>query len=718
MTMTPRPTCPDRTRPHLLALILAFALVVSTLVLAPLSYAAPGDDDSSSPIVTVEGISPEILTDEDSVKITVEIRADDAADLEGARLGTFVHADPFEDLEEVDAFLAEGRNDSWSADEYELSDSDISHATSGGALISIEIPFVDLPLWNTDAWGPYGVTVRLLPKTFSWGGDVPQARTLLLWFPPGSEADARVNVTVPDPAGSLAVQDWPKLFQDGVTIGLSPTDLRLLMSTSPPQGLEVISLPAAHASLSLLAATEQGTLFDLAATSRLIDPPSRDEGNRSTTGNAASSGGNPQSQGGEVAQSGAESSSDREEESREREAHRQFLAALERYAVDVIDDVVVADEAWWGLRTLQSAGGETVLSPPSGTKTLFSSSATPSSPILIDPLTGATVAGEDGQVGMSPNAVSVLDSWGEGVEALSESTRLQLGDLNARQRVRALTATATRESEGDLDLWLNIPASELGEDPATRLNELLGAPWITPVSLRDMLSAPLSSMAREPVLYLDSSARDEVVSQLTPLSNEYLAARDVLASSPSNTESIAWELNSVLAATASDLNQARRQELIDDALATLRSVTQAVQVVPSGPVNVVGRNAPFPVTVKNNGSFTLEIRVGLEVSDPRLSVKEWVTTVLPRDGSVTVHIPVEAVGTGEVTINAVAMTEGGTTLDVSDPIVVRVRADWEGPGIWIVAGLLGVGFIAGVVRTIKKGQRRMSTNGGPSDQGA
>ncbi|WP_099332845.1 DUF6049 family protein [Actinomyces minihominis] len=710
-------------RSRFLAVTMALVVMIGTLVLAPVGYAVPGEDNSSSPIITIEGISPEILTNEDSIKLTIGITADEADDLVGARLGTFVHADPFEDIDEVDAFLAEGRNDSWSADEYELSDSDISQATSGGARISIDIPFADLPLWNTAAWGPYGVTVRLLPRSFSWGGDVPQSRTLLLWYPPGSEGDTRVNVTVPNLGNDEEVEDWSEFIGKGVTIGLSPAELRLFMATSPQRGLEVVSLPSAHASLSLLAATEQGDLFDLAAFSRLVDPTARDEGDgtRSATGSTSDSGTTPQSQGGEVAQSGGESSLDDEDGSREHEAHRQFLATLDKYSVDVIDDVIVADEDWWGLRTLQLAGNETVLSPPSGTKTLFSSSATPSSPVLIDPLTGATVIDGGAQLGVSPGAVAVLDSWGEGVEALSDSTRVGLGDLAARQRVRALTATATSASEGDLDLWVNLSASELGEDPATRLNELLGAPWITPVTLREMLAAPLSTFAREPVTSLDSSLRDEVRSQLTPLSSEYQAARDVLASSPSNTASVAQELNTVLAATAADLDQELRQKLVNEALETLHGVTRAVEVVPSGPVNVVGRNAPFPVTVKNNGSFTLEIRVGLEVSDPRLSVKEWATTVLPRDGSVTVHIPVEAVGTGEVTINAVAMTEGGTTLDVSDPIVVRVRADWEGPGIWIVAGLLGLAFIAGVVRTIKKGQRRMSrmsSSGGPANQGA
>ena len=74
----------------------------------------------------------------------------------------------------------------------------------------------------------------------------------------------------------------------------------------------------------------------------------------------------------------------------------------------------------------------------------------------------------------------------------------------------------------------------------------------------------------------------------------------------------------------------------------------------------------------------------------------------------TVQVPVQAVGTGQVEVTAVAMTEGGTTLDASEPIAVRVRADWEGPGLWIVAGLLSAALVAGVIRTIRKGKRRMS----------
>ena len=148
------------------------------------------------------------------------------------------------------------------------------------------------------------------------------------------------------------------------------------------------------------------------------------------------------------------------------------------------------------------------------------------------------------------------------------------------------------------------------------------------------------------------------------------------------------------------------------AIYSLSGLTDAVEIVPSGPVNVVGRNAPFPVTVKNTGPYSLSAVIELEASSPRLSTKNETVVDLPSKGTASTQIPVEAVGTGQVNVTVVARTLGGTTLDVSTPISVRVRADWEGPGIWVVGGVLGAAFLAGLVRTIVKGRRRMHSDAG------
>ena len=369
---------------------------------------------------------------------------------------------------------------------------------------------------------------------------------------------------------------------------------------------------------------------------------------------------------------------------------------------------MIADDAWWGLQVLRAGAGETVLTDTEGVAENSADSATPSARFLVDARTGATIIDSDQGTADSQETVTVLDSWGAAAEALSSRARSEYGDLSARQRVRALTAISAAQDVGDLSVWINVAAPELGKNPSERIAELLENPWVNPLSLQDMLESPLSTIARQPIGESTSPSAAEVAGILDPLNQELVATEDVLLATVDGERPTPVQLLPVLAATASDLTTQQRQVRVDSALDILSSFTRTIDVIPPGPVNVVGRNAPFPITIRNSGPYALQILVGLEAGDPRLSAKDWVPTVVPSGGSVTVQVPVQAVGTGQVEVTAVAMTEGGTTLDASEPIAVRVRADWEGPGLWIVAGLLSAALVAGVIRTIRKGKRRMS----------
>ena len=691
--MNNSPLANPELRAKVLAVFIATFMVFVSLFAAPTATAS-SQGASASATIRISDLSPEILVDEDELVLTVHVEAASPEQLQGARITTFVHADPFGSMAEVDDFLSKGRNDSWSANELTMEQADIERATSGGTDIRIRIPVDDLPLWNAAAWGPYGVTVRLLTSTSILGSSSAQDRTLLLWYPPGETGEMQANVTVTGVADTLGPDAWSRLANVGTTVTLTHEDLRVLLANDLGQGLEIASIPSGDASLSLLAVTEQAELYRLAASTRTLHEPGVDL--QESDSQDPQSG---QTQSGQEVgtNTGLSAGSPQSPE-----------AALRRSDISLIDDLVIADDAWWGLQVLRAGAGETVLTDTEGVAENSADSATPSARFLVDARTGATIVDSDQGTADSQETVTVLDSWGAAAEALSSRARSEYGDLSARQRVRALTAISAAQDVGDLSVWINVAAPELGKNPSERIAELLENPWVNPLSLQDMLESPLSTIARQPIGESTSPSAAEVAGILDPLNQELVATEDVLLATVDGERPTPVQLLPVLAATASDLTTQQRQVRVGSALDILSSFTRTIDVIPSGPVNVVGRNAPFPITIRNSGPYALQILVGLEAGDPRLSAKDWVPTVVPSGGSVTVQVPVQAVGTGQVEVTAVAMTEGGTTLDASEPIAVRVRADWEGPGLWIVAGLLSAALVAGVIRTIRKGKRRMS----------
>ncbi len=691
--MNNSPLANPELRAKVLAVFIATFMVFVSLFAAPTATAS-SQGASASATIRISDLSPEILVDEDELVLTVHVEAASPEQLQGARITTFVHADPFGSMAEVDDFLSKGRNDSWSANELTMEQADIERATSGGTDIRIRIPVDDLPLWNAAAWGPYGVTVRLLTSTSILGSSSAQDRTLLLWYPPGATGEMQANVTVTGVADTLGPDAWSRLANVGTTVTLTHEDLRVLLANDLGQGLEIASVPSGDASLSLLAVTEQAELYRLAASTRTLHEPGVDL--QESDSQDPQSG---QTQSGQEVgtNTGLSAGSPQSPE-----------AALRRSDISLIDDLVIADDAWWGLQVLRAGAGETVLTDTEGVAESSADSATPSARFLVDARTGATIIDSDQGTADSQETVTVLDSWGAAAEALSSKARSEYGDLSARQRVRALTAISAAQDVGDLSVWINLAAPELGKNPSERIAELLENPWVNPLSLQDMLESPLSTIARQPIGESTSPSAAEVAGILDPLNQELVATEDVLLATVDGERPTPVQLLPVLAATASDLTTQQRQVRVGSALDILSSFTRTIDVIPSGPVNVVGRNAPFPITIRNSGPYALQILVGLEAGDPRLSAKDWVPTVVPSGGSVTVQVPVQAVGTGQVEVTAVAMTEGGTTLDASEPIAVRVRADWEGPGLWIVAGLLSAALVAGVIRTIRKGKRRMS----------
>ncbi len=136
-----------------------------------------------------------------------------------------------------------------------------------------------------------------------------------------------------------------------------------------------------------------------------------------------------------------------------------------------------------------------------------------------------------------------------------------------------------------------------------------------------------------------------------------------------------------------------------------RSLTGAVSVQqPPTPLNVVSSEVGLPVQVTNTFDRTITVEIGLRPYDRRLVADKTVPITLDPGASGTVQIPVHALQSADVRVAVVVLTPDGTVLNDDTEFDVRVRAEWESIGTAVLGGLLALGLVVGLVRTIRRGR--------------
>ncbi len=236
---------------------LLFALLLGLLLLNTTADAA-----APPPALTIQNISPGIVTDQEKVSVRVHVANLDTSATSNIKLGAFVRADPFQTFEGVEQFLENGADDGWSAGEHVLTKNQLKQAgTAKGVNINLRIKLEDTPLWNPDAWGSYGVTVQL-------NGPQPvKDQSIFLWYPPDSTGKVHVNGLTNTGSATL-----------GTTVALPAPEIEqnITETTNWSKHNEILVLPAANSSPGLLAATDQTELYETAIASRELSEPTKD----------------------------------------------------------------------------------------------------------------------------------------------------------------------------------------------------------------------------------------------------------------------------------------------------------------------------------------------------------------------------------------------------------------------------------------------------------
>jgi hypothetical protein len=180
----------------------------------------------------------------------------------------------------------------------------------------------------------------------------------------------------------------------------------------------------------------------------------------------------------------------------------------------------------------------------------------------------------------------------------------------------------------------------------------------------------------------------------------------------------AFEERAVAAASSAwraDLPTWRRQ--LGELSASADQLRNGVQVVQGSAVTVISSQVNLPVTLRNDLKEAATVVVSLRSKSLRVRPGSPKTVEVPAGSQQQLVLPVRALASGDTQLSVVLRTREGQPVGAPATLSVRVRADWEGRGVLVVAVLVGLVLVAGLVRTARRVRRRPPPPG-PSGTGA
>ncbi|TFV98286.1 DUF6049 family protein [Leifsonia flava] len=275
----------------------------------------------------------------------------------------------------------------------------------------------------------------------------------------------------------------------------------------------------------------------------------------------------------------------------------------------------------------------------------------------------------------------------------------------AMDEVAAILAVAS--SEGDTPSTV-LAALDRGWPPtAARLPATLDAiaqlAWAAPAPLLSSLGSPAASVALS-----DVGEPADRVAVVPPLLEDEAALTAFSTALTDPTVLTGRERSEMLGLLS--IGWIPRPGDWAEALAEHREASVAtlnsVSVSPSSSVLVVGSPTAIPVSIKNDFTSAVTVRVEATPSNGRLVVDDGVDVTVEAGSSSSVKIPVSAqVGSGTVGLTIALTSATGVAIGEPYTVVANVHADWEGIGAAILGTLVVLFFGFGVVRTIRRRRR-------------
>lgn len=683
---------------------------------APVRTDEAGEVTAVAPDITITQISPQVLTPEEDLRVTVRLHNAGDEDITAPVARMHVNRFRVVDREGVDAWLGLGPLDhAGSVVATEVLEDPLEPGDS--RIMSFEVPgrslgFLDLP----DTWGPRGLAVSLSDGAAVRAVD----RSFVLWLSADSVPQTRISVLAPLTGNPVDVPTW-SVSSTGGAEGNGSDDASAA-DASDDSGADAAASgtePAASGPASGVLGTEaigplvsaQGRLSAvLSATAPYahvayaVDPAvvaaslaSTDEAARAWTDQLldtlegrdvfALPWADPdvaalaRGEGAPLLEGAVRLSEERSDEL----LRRAVRSDLVWPAGGLSDARTLELAAAAGARTVVAAVGRLGPTPsfasttPTGRTTLPTATA----PVVVLVPDGRLVAELAVPTGSSPATIA--------------------------QRLLADTAVIAREPSTELRHLVAAMPRDWHPDPAlftAQLEALEAAPWVDPTAVSGLLGSldprvervPLPETSPDPAL-LDSET-------VADLAERFAFAQDFAPVLQDSETFLAQQMAALLTPTAIAwrADPSGRADLAARVIEEAEERTVGLSVVAGSDVSFFATEGAIPVTVSNTLRDDANVMVELRPSSGVLVADEPVEAAVAAGEQTTVRVPVRSVASGDVTIEVALLSPEGQPVAPTSSFHVRVRADWENVGTGIVAALLGVGLVAGIVRTVRRGK--------------
>ena len=713
--------------------------------------------------VSINSLSPRIITDENELVISGTVHNDSPTTLANISLEVFVANETPISVPALTTALSDDEPDATHAASSSLTD------VARGATTSFEIrvPTSSLPLTDADEWGPRVTTVTATSGEYS-GKD----RSIIVWDSGAQVSASRVSAVIPWTSTS-ATQDQGErsavlslASASGVTLAVDP----LLI----PRGPQPTATPSPSASSSASPSPDAGQSGADPAQSGQSDAQS-DQSGAPTASPSASPTPTP-----------APTATDPAQRARDLQSEA-FVSALLSNATEIIAlpegdaDLgalsLSGNSGFWDRAsrsmadfpdTLRKAGwvasanspaspspstsaspsgtpdatpapsasastpgqsATTTSSPDSGPSILrnvawpadttfgtsFLSGFSSSNQITIAPL-GALTPAEDVPF-TSYARVNVNTDTGEtstdgtGARTLAQQSDIATilswnasgGDeLDAEQALTAITAIITRERPASSRTLFAAAArgTVINERLTNRTKALFSPRWVSAMSFSEMAASEPTDVDRQTVGAGVLEADTETA--ISAMSSS-LTRLTPLANATDDPNAVYESVTpQILPALSAQLTPSEQLDAATAMTSQITGMLSAVTVEPSSAVNLINKSANFPVLVRNNLPWPVRVDVTLVPDDPRLRATPAQSQTLAAQGATTVEVPVGAIGSGDIEVTYKVTTPDGVVLDDSQTVTVRMRAGWEDAITAVIASLFGLLFLAGITRSLRK----------------
>ena len=129
--------------------------------------------------------------------------------------------------------------------------------------------------------------------------------------------------------------------------------------------------------------------------------------------------------------------------------------------------------------------------------------------------------------------------------------------------------------------------------------------------------------------------------------------------------------------------------------------------------------APLPVWIRNDLPWPVNVALATQPSDARLDVQPTTQVEALAASNTRVTVPVEArVASGDLRVDFRLYSPTGVPIGQAQSADVTVRADWEGIGLGILAGVIVLLLGLGIFRTVRRRRRDAAASDGSADDSA